>query len=147
MTTASPSTFTSLDAFVWLGFHHDVSLDFRVKLPNDKDAAKTTLEAAGCYNLFEPAKAFEVIDGWWEYVMRFELAREGSVALYATFPWYQHQALGSTTEGFWLSRDAVPVATETCKVFADQLAVELADIGACETSYDTALRTLRAWWD
>jgi len=147
MTQHQHDTFTSMEAFVWLGFHHDVSLDFRVRMPNDKAGAKRVLGAVGCYNSFDPGKAFEVIDGWWDFVMRFELAREGSVALYATFPMYQHQALGEGTQGVWLTRDMVPVTTDACRVFAGQLGSELEDIGADEVTYDASARVLWAWWD
>ena len=141
-------TMSDLDAFVWLGFHRDTSLHFRVTLPRDKAAARTTLNAAGCYNRFDPDEAYAIVDGWSEYLMRVELAREGSVALYLTFPWYQHQAIGAgSAVGAWLNRDNIPVPTETARVFAAQLAAELTDIGADETTYDPQTRTLRARWD
>lgn len=148
MTATEVQTFTDREAFVWLGFRRDASLDFKVTLPRDWDEARRIVAAVPCYNAFDPEEAWRIIDGWRQYVMRVEIAREGSPALYFTFPVYMHQTLDNTeAHGIWLTRDMEPVGTETCRVFAAQLAVDLTDAGACETSYDPSARVLRAWWD
>lgn len=141
-------TFTDREAFVWLGFRRDASLAFRVELPRDKTETLRILEAVGSYNRFRPDEAFAVIDGWYEYVARFAIAREGSVALYATFPHYQHQALNREPRiGGWLEPNPVPVTAGACEVFAQGLMHDLRDIGADELSYNPSTRTVRAWWD
>ena len=50
MTTTDVTTFTDKEAFVWLGFRRDTSLDFRLTLPYDKEEAKRVIEAVDCYN-------------------------------------------------------------------------------------------------
>ena len=149
MTTTDVTTFTDKEAFVWLGFRRDTSLDFRLTLPYDKQEAKRVIEAVDCYNRFQPDEAWGIIDGWWEVMMAVDLAREGSVALYFRFPWTERQYLShrETSKNLPFSWAQTRVPAEKCVDWATTLTSDLLDAGADEISYDRETRTLRAWWD
>lgn len=149
MTATEVQAYTGMQAFVWLGFHEDVSHEFRVTLPRDRGQAVHVVRAIGCYNAFDPDAAWLIIDGWWDHLMAVDVAREGSVAVYFRFPWTERQYLtnAAAAEHLPFSWAQTRVTADRCVEWAARLTDELLDEHADEISYDRETRTLRAWWD
>ena len=122
--SATVDTFTDREALVWLAFRRDAALSLRVRLPRDRDEARRILEAVGCRNRFNPAEAWRIVDGWWEWTASVELALEGSPALYLRLN-----------------------ADNPLPRLVPQRCLELEDAGANEIDYKQQTRTVRAWWD
>lgn len=149
MTTVDVTPYTTLRAFVHLGFQEDCSLDFRVTLPRVKDEARLVVEAVGCYNRFRPEAAWAIIDGWWEHLMAVDLAREGSPVLSFRFPWTERQLLVNTDGIRWplYSWGETRLNATVIDQWVQCLRRELEDEHADEIRYDPNARVLMARWE
>lgn len=163
MTTA---TDTRAD-FVRLGYDRDggASLHFRISLPADFDEAAAIISAGpDGYNGYDRETVLEELAKVWPDVNSVEFGREYSPVIYATVPFWPHQANG----GGYDSDE--PLAEQFRKLTACRFLDAMKAAGADEISWrgapdaagnvpsgwytgpesipdDVRVYSLRAWWD